>query len=269
MKKQSDDWDDIEVNKRRTDKVFFESTLIQQVSDGIDFLRRESKEILTEIDKKGINDLDLENFSKKTLNQIDDIVDDMAEFKSGIINEDDVPEFVKDSTKNAKVALNSDQTYVRRAKRRLARLKSDEDGEYYKVNLRVISLCSKAIDVNDSNYEAYYLKGRALINVGNYDDAIEELIKSLTIKTDFIDSWLLIGEANRLNLDFEDAISVYDRVLQDYEDSSDALKGKAMVYFDMGEYQNADEFFKKADSIDKLDDETRKIWDEVKDNLND
>lgn len=63
MKKQSDDWDDIKVNRRRTDRVLFESTLIQQVSDGIDFLRNQSKEILSEIDKTGINDIDLEEFS--------------------------------------------------------------------------------------------------------------------------------------------------------------------------------------------------------------
>ena len=44
--KKSNDWEDIDVDKRRTDKVHFESTILQQVSDGIDFLRDESKEIL-------------------------------------------------------------------------------------------------------------------------------------------------------------------------------------------------------------------------------
>ena len=41
MKKEDED---IKVNRRKTDKVYFESTFIQQISDGIDFLRDESKE---------------------------------------------------------------------------------------------------------------------------------------------------------------------------------------------------------------------------------
>ena len=54
--KESKDWDDIEVNKRSTDKVFFESTILQQISDSIDFIRDESKEILSELDYDGFED---------------------------------------------------------------------------------------------------------------------------------------------------------------------------------------------------------------------
>ena len=266
MKKQSDDWDDINVNRRRTDRVFFESTFIQQVADGIDFLKNESKEILSEIDMSGIDEMELEEFSKTTLNRIDDIVDEMAEFKSEIIDEDDVPEFVKEASINAKVALNRDHEYIRRAKRRLDRIKTDENVDKQKTSMRVISLCDKAIEVDDSNPEAYNLKAQALINIKRYDDAIEELIRSLAIEDD-LDVWLLIGEANRLNLDFEDAISVYDKVLEVDEKSFEALRGKAMVYYDMGEYENADSFFTKASLIRKLDDESSRIHQECIDNL--
>ena len=265
MKKQSDDWDDINVNRRRTDKVFFESTLIQQVSDGIDFLRNQSKEILSEIDRTGISDIDLEEFSKSTLNQIDDIVDDMAEFKSEVVD-DEVPDFVKDASVNAKVVLNRDHDYIRRAKRRLARIENGDVDDSDKVNLRVISLCDKAIEVNAKNTEAYNLKAQALINVKLYDDAIEALIKSLALEDD-LDVWLMIGEANRLNLDFEDAISVYDKVLSVDENSFEAFKGKAMTYYDLGEYQKADEFFTMAKTIKGLDAESSRMHDECLDNL--
>ena len=50
MKKESFDGEEIKVNKRRTDKVYFESAFIQSISDKIDFLREESKEILKELD---------------------------------------------------------------------------------------------------------------------------------------------------------------------------------------------------------------------------
>ena len=35
--KESKDWEDINVNRRKGDKVFFESTFLQQISDKIDY----------------------------------------------------------------------------------------------------------------------------------------------------------------------------------------------------------------------------------------
>ena len=61
--KQSKDWDDIKVNKRSTDKIYFETPFIQSISDGIDFLRGEAKELLNELDstefKQKIDKFDL------------------------------------------------------------------------------------------------------------------------------------------------------------------------------------------------------------------
>ena len=73
--KESKDWDDIEVNKRSTDKVFFESTILQQISDSIDFIRDESKEILSELDYDGFEDLVVQEFGESTLDQLSDIAD--------------------------------------------------------------------------------------------------------------------------------------------------------------------------------------------------
>jgi tetratricopeptide (TPR) repeat protein len=261
--KKSDDWEDIKVNRKKGNKVYFESTFIQQVSDGIDFLRNESKVILSEIDKTGVNDFDLEEFSQKTLSQIDDLVDDMAEFKSEIIDDEDIPEFVKESSMNAKVALNRDKDYVRRAKRRLDRLEGDDIGDE-RVNARVIELCDKALEVNGSNIEAYSIKGRALVNLERYGEAIDEFIEALAIERDNWDVWISIAEVNRLNRDYDDAISVYDKVLSENEDSFEAVKGKAIVYFDIDDYQNAVEFFSQANSIEELDDESAAMWEEAR-----
>ena len=62
MKK--DNGEDIKVNKRSTDKVYFESTFIQSIYDKIDFLRDESKEILKEIDSTEFKQ-QLDEFEKK------------------------------------------------------------------------------------------------------------------------------------------------------------------------------------------------------------
>lgn len=264
--KESQDWDDIKVNKRTGDKVHFESTFLQQVSDSVDFLKDESKEILKELDINHIDDSALEEFGEKTVNQISDVVDEMSQFKSEIMDSEYVPESVRQSSKQFKKALNRDEDYVRRARRRLKRIDSDEFFDPQRANLRVIELCDKAIEVNKSNSEAYYLKGRALFNLERYVGAIEEFIYSLALKDD-IKVWILIADANRLNGDYDDAINVYDSVLKRDENSFDAIKGKAYTYYVCEDYQKADEAFKKANSIIILDDESKEMWDECLDKL--
>ena len=104
--KESKDWEDIKVNRRKGDKVVFESNFLQQVSDGIDYLRDESKEVLKEIDKRGLDDIDVEEVGETTLNHISDVVDEVSQLKSEIITSDDLPDSVKKSSRNFKIALN-------------------------------------------------------------------------------------------------------------------------------------------------------------------
>lgn len=258
----TDDWDDIKVNRRKGDKVHFESTLLQQISDGIDFIRSESKEILDELDIQGIDEKVLEEFGEDALDQIADISDGLSDIKADLFNADDIPDFIKESSINAKKALNRDIDYVRRARRRMDRIDSDELVDVYKANARVITLCDKAIKVNPSNYEAYYLKGLALVNLEEYDESIEEFISCLALNEDYVDAKLAIANVNRLNKEYDDAFSVYDSVLKADENSFEAIKGKAHVYYDMEDFKKADEEFKKANFLGTLDDESKKLWEE-------
>lgn len=260
------EWEDIKVNRRKNDKVYFESPIIQSVSDRIDLLRKDSKVILEKLDsnefKRQIDEFDLEEFGKNIIDQIDDVSEEFSKVKSEFVNSDDFPEFLKESSKNAKMALNRDEIYIRRAKRKLDKINSsDELVSNYKANIRVIELCDKAIDIDGSNYEAFFLKGLALINIGKYDEAIEELISSLALNEDNLDARLNIAHANRLNGDYDDAISVYDSVLERDENSFEAFKGKAFTYFECEDFTKADGCFKKANSIRPLDSKSKDIWD--------
>ncbi|WP_407454775.1 tetratricopeptide repeat protein [Methanobrevibacter sp.] len=268
MKKDLHDEDEIKVNKRSTDRLFFESTLLQRVSDSMDFMKSETREFLDEFEPEGFEEFDLDEFTEYTFNQTDDFLDDLLRVKSKIVNPDDFPKVIRDASKNAKIALNRDSDYIRRAKRKLNRLNSD-DGfvDLYKTNIRVIELCDMAIDLNESNWEAYYTKGLALVNLEKYDEAIEEFITSLSFDQDNIYPWLEIANANRLNKDYADAIDVYNRVLEKDENSYDAFKGIALSYFSCKNYQKADEFFKKATSIQRLDFDTLELWKECQKKL--
>ena len=259
--KKSNDAEDIKVNKRSSDKVYFESILLQRISDRIDFLRDESKEILQDLDLNRFEDVDVSELSENTLDQISNIADDASQFRSEILNSEDFPKIIKEYSIDAKKALNRDADYVRRAQRKLNNQDSGELVEFYKTNLRIIELCDKAIEVNSSNAEAYYLKGRALVNLDKYPQAIDEYINSLAIEDD-VNVWIAIANANTLNGDYDDAINVYDSVLKKDKDSFEAIKGKALTYYACENYKKADIEFKKAAAIDSLDSHSQEIWDE-------
>ena len=260
-----DEWEDIKVNRRKKDRVVFESPLVQSIYDGVGYLRQETTEILKEMDstefKQRVDDFDLEEFGDAAINHITDFIDDLSSFKDEFMNSEDVPDVVKETSREFKAGLNRDKDYIRHAKRRLARLEIDENIDAYKTNTRVIELCDKAIAIDDENYEPYYLKGVALVNLERYDEAIEEFINSLVLNDD-AEARLAIANANRLNRDFNDAINVYDSLI--VVTPFEALKGKAYTYYDWMKYGQAAKCFRQASEYKKLDEESQKIWDEIR-----
>ena len=262
------DWEDIKVSRRKNDKVHFESTFLQNISDSIDYLREEADILLRDLDsselKQQFDEIDLQEFSEDAVNQIDDVVCDLSDFKDDVVNSRDDLKFLKYSSRNAKMALNRDADYLKRAKRKFRRLDSINNSAYFeKTNLRIIRLCNKAIEVNKLNPEVYLIKGKALMNIEKYDEAIDEFINSLALD-DNLNTKIAIGDANRLNKDYEDALDVYDSVLNVSDKFFDALRGKALTYYDMEKFSDADEFFKKADLICTLDERDKELWDNCK-----
>ena len=257
------DDEDIKVNRRRTDKVYFESPLIQSIYDKIDYLRDETKFILEEIDstefKQKLDEFDLEEFSEDTINQIDDVFDDISRFKDEKISTQDIPEDIKKHYRITQMYLDRDGDYVRRAQRKLDRLESNNVSDSYETYVRVIELCDKAIKIYYYNFDAHFLKGQTLVRMEEYGEAIDEFIEALSIKDD-VEVWLEIAKVNRLNGDLNDAINVYNKVLDKDKNSFEAFKGKAFTYFDLKDYEKADYCFRKAKGIDSLDEASQKIW---------
>ena len=259
------DLDIIEINKRRTDKVYFESAFIQSLSDKLDIFFEDANNILKEFDssdfKKQMDEMDIVDISEETLDQFSDLKDET-------LNDSTLGEIIDKTSRDARIALNRDIDYVNHAKRKLKRLDENKNIKYDKTNLRVVELSNKAIDLNECNPEAYYVKGIALINLRKYDEGIEELIKSLSLDEDNINPKLEIARANILTGQFEDAISIYDSILENDESSFEAIKGKAAAYYEMEDYKKSADLFKKANDIEKLDDESQEKLDSCLDNLN-
>ena len=265
MKDSSKDWEDIEVNRRNGEEILFESELVQNAYNGLKFLRRETDKLLKKLDaddfKMEMDDFDVEGLGGDILDQVCIFIDEMYDLAEEVIPFDEVPEFLDESTLNAKRALNRDADYIRKAKRKLKHLNSNKcSSDYININTRVILLCDKAIEVNKKNYEAYYLKGIALINLKEYEKGIDELINAMAINGDSVDIRLEIANANRLNGEYDDAINVYNSVLKIEDNSYEAFKGMAYTYFDWEKYADCDKFFEKANLIKALDDDSVYKW---------
>ena len=267
---RKDNEDDVEVNRRKADRVVFESNWIQSVYDKIDFLREESKDLLEDIDsselKQQLDEIDLEEFAEDTINQIDDILDELSRFKDSIVDAEDLPDDIRQQYRNTQAYFNRDGDYLRRAKRKLARLDDGKLTDEYEIYYRVIELCDKAIAVRPDSFDAYVLKAQTLTSLGRYSYAIDAYITALSLKDD-ADIWLAIADANRLNRDFDDAIDVYESILKKYGKRFEVLKGKALVYFDREDYARSDRLFRQANDIQYLDEDSIKIWSECLEKL--
>ena len=194
---------------------------------------------------------DTEFFVESILNQFLSDVDQIKNNALDMLDENDLGDIIDDFSINSRKALNRDADYINRARKKL-----NNSGE----EKRVIYLCNKALLVNDLNWEAYYLKGRALINLERYDEAINELISSLALNEDNIDARLHIAKAAHLKGDLNYALQVYDSVLNIDEKSFEAFNGKALVYFDKKDVLEADKFFRKASEISVLPEDSKIKW---------
>ena len=186
------------------------------------------------------------------LNQFLDDVDQLKNNAIEYMKEMDIDDVFDDFTRNSKKALNQDAVYVVRA-----RVKLENSGD----NQRVVYLCNKALLVDDKNWEAYYLKGRALINLGRYDEAIDELINSLALNEDNLEARKYIAKASRLNGDLDYSLKIYDSILDVDDKYYEAILGKALIYFQLKDYAEADKLFKEANDISPVSGYAKHKWD--------
>lgn len=162
-------------------------------------------------------------------------------------------------SKTSKRVLNRDEDYIKRARKKLGNIREAD---------KVLYLCNKALLIDDRNWETYYLKGRALINLKRYDEAIEELISSLVLNKDNLKAREYIAKASYLKGDLDYANSVFDSILNIREKHHEALLGKASIYFDKKEYDKANKFFKKANDISPLENLAHYKWELSSERLN-
>ena len=196
---------------------------------------------------------DAEEFIDSIFNQF---IGDMEEIKKDAIrflDDFDLEDMVDDLSINSKKALNRDIDYIIRARKKL----NNDSRDFY----RVITLCDRALAVNNRNWEAYHLKGIALFNLERYSEAIEEFINSLALNEENLEARVYIARSYFFKGNEDCALKIYDSILNQNEKYFEALKGKALVYYGLKDYFNANEYFNKANNVKILDDDEKYKWD--------
>lgn len=105
----------------------------------------------------------------------------------------------------------------------------------------------RAIEVSKEYYlEAEFNCCECLINLGLYEDAILRLEKILEYNRSDFEVYLIIAEAYRRKGDYADAIKYNQKAEQLSDENYYVLNMYGSIYFDMGQSNDAEKYFKQT-----------------------
>ncbi len=199
-------------------------------------------------------------------------------------------EIVKSNPKEGRVYYNLGVIYLNKNQKNEAMeamgkaIKLDETNLYYKIGMAktfiakgntysAISGLEKVISLNKNISDAYLYLGEAYYKKGNKDKAMSNFnyciekfprTESAAVSADWIAKLnsknnernsiisVLLEEGNNFlyQKKYKEALSKFDEVLSKNPAEAEAYFGKAMAYYDTGDYDNAEIHFKQVISID-------------------
>ena len=110
-----------------------------------------------------------------------------------------------------------------------------------------------AIDKDRTNFYGYYNAGRVYYKLKNYPEAVKFLQEALTLKSDNLDTKLLLAQAMTPQLLHKDAIVLYEDLAKTskYVKSSEIYNQLGILYSRSGNTKKAFNNFKKAYVLDR------------------
>lgn len=121
-----------------------------------------------------------------------------------------------------------------------------ESGEY----ALATKYLTKAIENSPNDELAYLNRGRALLNTKAYRQARADFLKALQINSSNAEVFFLIGNSFFYEENFEDAIGFYERYLSVDQGYNNVWYNAAMAYLSMDKTDRACECLRNADRLD-------------------
>lgn len=112
-----------------------------------------------------------------------------------------------------------------------------------------LTTVSLGMGSDDEKEDKNYVKGKELIQSGNYNEAISALEASLEKKSDDSDALNLIGFSYRKLENYEKAFEYYNKALKIDPKHKGAMEYMGIAYLETGQLQKAENLFEKLKEI--------------------
>lgn len=111
---------------------------------------------------------------------------------------------------------------------------------------QALQICRELIDINPYNADYWYIQGRLLSNLGQYEEAIHSFDFALTCNEDDVEVRLLRAYCLFMNENYEKAIEAYLDLLSDKKDITDHIEPiLAECYLKADDFKRAYTLFNK------------------------
>ena len=164
-----------------------------------------------------------------------------ADMDGRVLTEVLEPEFLKDHPVKF---INSYEEELEIAALR-SPVESDIDQDI-KEKLRSLGYISADSDNSFNN------RGLVLMGKGDFDGAIEQFQKAISLNPRFTAAMINLGSAKMQKQELDDAIGIFEKVLQVEPDNIEVENLVGNAYMEKGDYRSAEDHFKKALSTEPL-----------------
>ncbi len=125
------------------------------------------------------------------------------------------------------------------------------DSRYRKLGFKnEEQLYKRAIFMNPCYEDAYLMLSDYYLYANNRKDAVRVLKKYLKINPNSVRSLMALGKMYLVRNEMLKIVEVFNRVLELEPDNSDAYYNLGILYYNSKDYENAENFFKRALAID-------------------
>lgn len=114
----------------------------------------------------------------------------------------------------------------------------------------------KAITLKPDDFEAYNNRGNVYAHLGNYRQAIDEYNKVIEINPSYIDAYNSRGFTYYLLRNYQSAIENYNKAIKIDPEDSNAFNNRGLAYLSLGNQKRAIDDLKKAMSLEPLNPKT-------------
>jgi tetratricopeptide (TPR) repeat protein len=120
------------------------------------------------------------------------------------------------------------------------------DGEKYTDPIKAIEYLDKVIGLQPNSAEAYYNRGVAYDNLGQYQPAIKDYNQAISLKPDYAEAFHNRGTIYSEIGQYQLAIKDFNEAIRLHPNDAEAYHGRGFAYDKLDQYQRAIEDYNQA-----------------------